>query len=69
MVPEAHDLSFPVSAELGEHMRSPEFKTEILDKLRDQHVVDAHLKEPEKETVDGKEQQIETLHPETMLAA
>jgi hypothetical protein len=62
MVPEAHELSFPVSTELGEHMRSPEFKTDILDKLRDQHVVEAHLKEPQTETVDDKEQQIETLH-------
>ena len=40
MVPEAHELSFPVSTELGEHMRSAEFKTDILDKLRDQHVVE-----------------------------
>ncbi|KAF2245547.1 hypothetical protein BU26DRAFT_521973 [Trematosphaeria pertusa] len=62
MVPEAHDLAFPVSAELGEHMRSPEFKTDILDKLRDQYVVEAHLKEPQTETVDGKETQIETIH-------
>lgn len=62
MVPEAHELSFPVSAELSEHMRSPEFKTDILDKLKDQHVVEAQLKEPQVETVDGKEQRIETIH-------
>jgi hypothetical protein len=62
MVPEAHDLAFPVTKELGEHMRSAEFKTEILDKLRDQHVVDAHLKETQTELIDGKEQQIETIH-------
>jgi hypothetical protein len=62
MVPEAHELSFPVSTELSEHMRSPEFKTDILDKLRDQHVVEAHLKEPKTETIDGKEVQVETIH-------
>src|SRR4051794_28696599 len=62
MVPEAHELSFPVSKELGEHMRSPEFKTDILDKLRDQHVVEAILKEPQTETIDDKEVQIETIH-------
>ncbi|KAF2262164.1 hypothetical protein CC78DRAFT_468652 [Lojkania enalia] len=62
MVPESHDLSFPVTAELGEHMRSPEFKADILDKLKDQHVVEGNLKEPQKETVDGKEHTIETIH-------
>ncbi|KAF2279214.1 uncharacterized protein EI97DRAFT_412044 [Westerdykella ornata] len=61
MVPESHEISFPVSAELGEHIRSPEFKSDILDKLRDQHVVEAHLKDPQTETVNGKEERIETL--------
>ncbi|KAF1996641.1 hypothetical protein P154DRAFT_525476 [Amniculicola lignicola CBS 123094] len=62
MVPEAHELSFPVPTELSEHMRSPEFKTDILDKLKDQHVVECQLKEPQQETIDGKEQTIETVH-------
>ncbi|KZM21532.1 uncharacterized protein EKO05_0000717 [Ascochyta rabiei] len=62
MVPEAHELSFPSSTELSEHMRSAEFKTEVLDKLETQHVVDARVKDPTTETVEGKEQQIETLH-------
>ncbi|KAF2732141.1 hypothetical protein EJ04DRAFT_441596 [Polyplosphaeria fusca] len=62
MVPEAHELSFPVNAELGEHMRSPEFKADILDKLRDQHVVEGHLKDTQTETIDDKEQQVETIH-------
>lgn len=61
MVPESHEISFPISAELGEHIRSPEFKTDILDKLRDQHVVDALLKDPQTETINGKEERIETL--------
>jgi hypothetical protein len=43
-------------------MRSPEFKTEILDKLRDQHVVEAHLRDSQTETIDGKETQMESLH-------
>ena len=62
MVPEEHDISFPASSELAEHMRSPEFKTDILDKLKDQHCVEAHLKEPQTETIEGKEQQVETVH-------
>ncbi|KAL1608060.1 hypothetical protein SLS60_002999 [Paraconiothyrium brasiliense] len=63
MVPETHDLAFPASKELGEHLRSADFKTDVLDKLRDQHVVDAHVKEAQTETAeDGKELQIETLH-------
>ncbi|KAF2747805.1 hypothetical protein M011DRAFT_40257 [Sporormia fimetaria CBS 119925] len=62
MVPESHALSFSVSSELAEHIRSPGFKTDILDKLKDQHVVEADLKEPQTETVEGKEQRIETIH-------
>jgi hypothetical protein len=62
MVPESHELSFPVSEELSEHIRSPEFKADILDKLKDQHVVEGHLKEPQTEVIDGKEQRFETIH-------
>ena len=61
MVPEAHDLAFPASVELGEHIRSAEFKSDILVKLKEQHVVDCKIKEPQKEMVDGKEQRVETL--------
>ena len=62
MVPESHEISFPVTPELGEHIRSPTFKANILDKLKLQHVVDCHLKEPQMELCDGKQQTIETLH-------
>lgn len=62
MVPETHDIAFESSAELSEHIRSAEFKTDILDKLKTQHVVDAQFMEPQTETVDGKEQKIETIH-------
>lgn len=62
MVPEAHELSFPSTTELSEHMRSADFKAEVLDKLETQHVVDARLKDPTTESVEGKEQTIETLH-------
>lgn len=62
MVPESHDLAFPSSTDLSEHIRSPEFKTDILEKLKTQHVVDAQLQESQTETVDGKEEQIEAFH-------
>lgn len=62
MVPESHDLAFPSTTELSEHLRSAEFKTEIIDKLKTQHVVDAQLQECQTETVEGKEEQIESFH-------
>jgi hypothetical protein len=62
MVPESHALSFPVTPELQDHIRSAEFKADILDKLKDQHVVECHLSEPQIETIDGKEQRVETIH-------
>lgn len=61
MVPESHEISFPVSKELHEHMRSSEFKTEVLDKLRDQHCVDAKLKETQTEKSDGQDVTVETV--------
>jgi hypothetical protein len=62
MVPESHDLAFPTTPELSEHLRSAEFKSEILDKLKTQHVVDAQLQERQTETVDGREEQVESFH-------
>ncbi|KAI2475446.1 kh domain protein [Pyrenophora tritici-repentis] len=62
MVPESHDLAFPSSTELSDHIRSAEFKADILDKLKTQHEVDAQLQEAQKETSDGKEETIETFH-------
>ncbi|KAF2205726.1 hypothetical protein GQ43DRAFT_467875 [Delitschia confertaspora ATCC 74209] len=61
MVPQSHDVSFPASPELGEYMRSQEFKRDVLDKLTTQHVVRVQLREPHNETIDGKEQRIESL--------
>ncbi|KAI4689681.1 uncharacterized protein J4E88_003036 [Alternaria novae-zelandiae] len=62
MVPESHDLAFPSTTELSEHIRSAEFKAEILDKLKTQHEVDAQLQQAQTETVDGKEETIEAFH-------
>lgn len=61
MVPESHELAFPASTELGEYMRSSDFKNDVLDKMKDQYVVEVHLKEPQQETIDGSEQRIESL--------
>jgi hypothetical protein len=62
MVPESHDLAFPTTVELSTHIRSAEFKAEILDKLKTQHVVDAQLQDRQIEQVDGKEEYYETFH-------
>ncbi|EUC32469.1 hypothetical protein COCVIDRAFT_30189 [Bipolaris victoriae FI3] len=62
MVPESHDLAFPSTTELSEHIRSAEFKAEILDKLKTQHEVDAQLQPAQTETIDGKEEQVEAFH-------
>jgi hypothetical protein len=62
MVPESHDLAFPTTVELSTHIRSAEFKVEILDKLKTQHVVDAQLQDRQIEQVDGKEEYYETFH-------
>jgi hypothetical protein len=62
MVPESHDLAFPSTTDLSEHIRSQEFKGDILDKLKTQHEVDAQLQQAQTEIVDGKETQIEAFH-------
>lgn len=61
MVPESHALAFPASDKLREHIRSPEFERDVVDKLKNQYVVELHLKEPEAETSDGKEPPLENL--------
>jgi hypothetical protein len=62
MVPESHDLAFPSTTDLSDHIRSQEFKTDILDKLKTQHEVDAQLQQAQIENVDGRSTQIETFH-------
>ncbi|RMZ85019.1 hypothetical protein DV738_g273, partial [Chaetothyriales sp. CBS 135597] len=43
MVPESHEISFQKSPELEAFLQSPEFVSELRQKLRDQYEVDAHL--------------------------
>lgn len=61
MVPESHEIAFPASAELKEYLRSAEFQQELLMKMKTQYVVDVHLNQPQKATVDGAEVTIESL--------
>jgi len=61
MVPESHEIAFPTSDKLGEYIRSAEFHQDVLVKLKDQYVVDFLLKQSQKETVDGSDQQFESL--------
>jgi hypothetical protein len=62
MVPESHDLAFPSTTDLSEHIRSQEFRADILDKLKSQHEVEAQLLQAQMENVDGQETQIEAFH-------
>jgi hypothetical protein len=61
MVPESHPIEFPTSQKLGEYIRSAEFQQDVLVKLKEQYVVELQLKQPLKETIDGTEQQLESL--------
>jgi hypothetical protein len=40
MVPESHELTFTASTEVKEYLKSPEFQSELVEKLRSQHVVE-----------------------------
>lgn len=61
MVPESHEIAFPASSELREYMRSSEFQNDVLEKMKDQYVVEVHLKQPHQESPDGSDHQIEGL--------
>ncbi|KAF2817441.1 uncharacterized protein BDZ99DRAFT_374543 [Mytilinidion resinicola] len=61
MVPEKHEIAFPTSPKLGEYIRSAEFQQDVLVKLKDQYVVELRLKQPQNETIDGTDQQFESL--------
>ena len=45
MVPESHEVDFTAKPELKEYLQSPEFQTEVVEKLKSQYVVDITLKE------------------------
>ncbi|KAF1811646.1 hypothetical protein P152DRAFT_449927 [Eremomyces bilateralis CBS 781.70] len=43
MVPERHDLAFPANEELKTYIRSPEFQSDVAEKLQSQYVVEVRL--------------------------
>jgi len=43
MVPESHELAFSASADLKAYIRSPEFKTDVVEPMRDQHCLEVRL--------------------------
>lgn len=43
MVPESHELAFSASADLKAYIRSPEFKTDVIEPMRDQHCLEVRL--------------------------
>lgn len=55
MVPESHEISFPSSPELHDFLVSSEFCGDILQKLKDQYVVEVVLQQPKKDPADNKE--------------
>jgi hypothetical protein len=61
MVPETHPIQFPSTPDLSSFLRSAEFNTSVLEKLKTQHEVDITIQEPTRETVDNQEIVIETI--------
>ncbi|KAI9846455.1 MAG: hypothetical protein M1838_001259 [Thelocarpon superellum] len=60
MVPESHEIVLPGSKELRQFVESPEFKTEVQEKLQAQYEVDMHLN---KEKTEMTEKTAESLAP------
>jgi hypothetical protein len=47
MVPESHEISFTATDEVKGYISSPEFTTDVIDKMQSQHLVDvSHLEAP-----------------------
>lgn len=61
MVPESHEISFPSSPDLHDYLMSGEFRGDILQKLKDQYVVELVLQQPKTEQVEGTDVMVETL--------
>lgn len=61
MVPESHEIAFPSSDMLRSFLLSAEFKNDVMQKLRDQYVVEVGVYEPKQETIDGQEITVENL--------
>ncbi|KAG8627557.1 hypothetical protein KVT40_005040 [Elsinoe batatas] len=57
MVPESHDIAFPSSPELREYLTSDDFRTDTLQKLREQYVVEVLVRQPRAEPIEGQPSQ------------
>jgi len=61
MVPESHEIGFPTSQALSDFLASAEFRDDVMQKLRDQYVVEVAVQQPKTDIVDGHEVKIEDL--------
>jgi hypothetical protein len=61
MVPESHDISFPSTVQLRNFLMSAEFHDDVLQKLKDQYVVEVFVQHPKREFVGDEEVEIESL--------
>jgi hypothetical protein len=61
MVPETHEIEFPTSDELSAYLKSPEFRLERTQKLKDQYVVEVVVHQPKQERQGDKEVTVERL--------
>lgn len=61
MVPESHDISFPTTEGLRQYLMSGEFRDDVLQKLRDQYVVEILVQEPKAEPVEGQPNQTKVV--------
>ncbi|KAK3703860.1 hypothetical protein LTR37_014183 [Vermiconidia calcicola] len=61
MVPETHEIEFPTSDELRNFVMSDEFRNDIVQKLRDQYVVEVAVNEPRLEKLDSESVTLERM--------
>lgn len=61
-MPETHEIAFPASAELKEYLRTPEFQTEVAEKMKTQYVVEVHINnQAQQQNGEGSEPEMESL--------
>lgn len=61
MVPESHEIAFPTSPELREYVASHDFRTDVLQKLREQYVVELLVQRPKTEPIEGNAGETRTM--------
>ncbi|KAG9952835.1 hypothetical protein KCU81_g3727, partial [Aureobasidium melanogenum] len=61
MVPESHDISFPSTVELRTFLMSAEFHDDVLQKLKDQYVVEVIVQSPKHERIGDEDVEVENL--------